>query len=262
MNVSFGICLSSDYNLDWVQKLIDSIKKQNIEEYEILFIGNYKKDLNLEGINNVTFIDFDESVKRAWITRKKNLLVKYSRYDIVCLLHDYYILGNNWYDGLNHYTHRNPDWNILANRVHRFEGDRHADWLVNQKYMDAVLQKHPELRQELMSIAPYENNGPRWVCALPYDEKDLSHIQYISGGYILAKKKVFEDIPFDERFGWGEAAEDIIWSEEAIDNGYRFNFNPFSDVSLQKPAKWLVYQMNDKCVNYLKEMFVDDNRIQ
>jgi len=264
MNVSFGICLSSDYNVNWVQSLVNSIKSQEFgdAEYEIIFIGQNKGDIDVTGVMNVMFVDFDESVKRAWITRKKNLLAKYSRYDIVCILHDYYFLGNNWYSGLKYYNSKTPNWNVLSNRVHRFEGDRHADWVVNQKYMDQVLQKHPELGKELMDIAPKENNGPRWVCALPYSESELSHIQYISGGYILTRKKIIEEIPFDEKYGWGEAAEDIIWSEEVIDNGYRFNFNPFSDVFLQKPAKWLVYQMNDKCVNYLKEMFPDDDRIQ
>lgn len=252
MKISFGICLAPNFNRSYVINLIRSIVDQNIPEYEIILIGEYDESFEKMIQVPIKWIHFDESIKKGWITRKKNLLANAASYDIVCILHDYYFLGSNWYKGLQQYG---EDWNILMNAVFRYEGDRHSDWLVNQKYMDEIIAKHPELERELMSVAPTENNGARWVCALPYEELDLSHIQYISGGYILAKKKIFTETPFDERFGWGEAAEDIIWSEQVLEKGYRFKFNPKSNVFLQKPGKWRVYEMTDNCVKFLKETY-------
>lgn len=259
MNITFGIVVGPNHEPHIVRALIDSIFEQDFEghDYEIIVCGNYDADPEL----GIKVIPFDESVKRGWITRKKNIIANHAKYDILCLLHDYYLLDKDWYQGVLKYTRINSKWKILCNKVLRYEGDRHSDWLVNQKYMDQVLAKHPELGAELMSVAPTENNGPRWVCGLPYAENELSSIQYVSGGYILARTAVYKEVPFDERYGWGEAAEDIIWSEGVIGHGYRINFNPYSLVTLQKPGKWRVYQMTSKCVEILKEMFLDGDRI-
>ena len=253
--MSYGICLGKNYDRVTVQNLINSIDMQDhmTLPYEIIVIGDYKNDLTSHGL--LRHIMFDETQKNGWITRKKNLLADAACYPTLCFLHDYYILKPGWFEGLVRYSEEHPEWKVLMNEVTRFEGDRHSDWLVNQEYMDILLQKYPELGPKLMSVAPTENNGPRWVCALPYDEKSLTHIQYISGGYILVRRDVLKTHKFDERFGWGEAAEDVIWSKVLIKNGIRFQFNPYNSVSLQKPAKWRVYEMTSECVERLKETF-------
>jgi hypothetical protein len=259
MNITFGIIVGPNHEPDIVRKLIDSIFAQDFEDhdYEIIVCGNYESDPEL----GIKVIPFDESQKRGWITRKKNLIAKAAKYDTLCILHDYYLLDKDWYQGVLKYSRLNRKWNVLCSRVLRLEGDRHSDWLINQKYMDQILAKHPELGPELMAVAPTENNGPRWVCALPYWEIGLWPMQYVSGGYILARTNVFREIPFDERYGWGEAAEDIIWSEQVIEHEYKISFNPYSLVTLQKPGKWRVHQMTEKCVELLKEMFLDGDRI-
>jgi hypothetical protein len=253
--ITYGICLGVGYDNNIVQKLIDSIEYQDHKDmfYEILIIGDYKNDLILT--NHSRVIPFDETIRKGWITKKKNILAKEASYHMLCLVHDYYLFADGWTDGLIAYNQHNPDWDVLMNKVYRFEGDRHSDWLVNQKYMDQLIQQHPETQHQLISVAPKEENGARWVCGLPYDVQDLSHIQYISGGYILVKTDVLRAFPFDESLCWGQGAEDILWSETLIDNNIRFNFNPYNSVSVQKPKKWLVYQMPDICVDYLRGMF-------
>ena len=68
MNFTFGIITTgnSDDNLNLI---IDSIESQNISEYEIIIIGN--SNVNRK---NTFIIPFDETIKDAWITRKKNLI--------------------------------------------------------------------------------------------------------------------------------------------------------------------------------------------
>lgn len=258
LEISFGICISPGYNTLQLQNLVDSIRKTVDTIYEINIIGKFRKDIILPEHSNI--IDFDETKKSGWITRKKNILAKNSKYNIVCLLHDYYVLHTNWYNGMLFYNNQNSKWDVLTNRIFRYEGDRHSDWLVNQKYMDILLRKYPHLQEELYKVEPDNWNGARWICGLPYNEDGLTHLQYISGGYILAKKSVFESVPFDEELTWGQS-EDLVWSESVINKGYKFDFNPYSSISIQKSNKWKVGQMTDDCVRRLKEIFDNDHRI-
>jgi hypothetical protein len=259
MNFSFGIPLPPDYNTAMLQSLVNSIQYQPFakeDQFEILTCGgDYRDDLRLKDGGIFRHILFNEHEKPKWITKKKNEIVQHSQYANICILHDYYKLGAGWYDGLNRCQQEHNDWDVLCSPIYTYEQERHSDWLVNQKYMDMILKKYPELEAELLDAAPTEENGARWVCGLPYSENELSHIQYVSGGYIFAKRVVFEEVPFDERYAWGEAAEDIIWSEQVIEMGFKIRLNRYSTLWLQKPGKWHTYTMTDSCIEKLKEMF-------
>jgi len=262
MKVTFGICASPNGNIDYLENLIYSIMDSDSiilgeenDAYEIIVSGNVPTD---KQIANVTYMPFDESVKEAWITRKKNLMVQAAQYENIVLLHDYYLLDDLFWKGLSYYDRKNPDWKILMNTVWTYEGTRHSDWLVNQRYMDKVMEAYPHLADELRTVAPNEN-GPRWVCGLPYEVDDMTHVQYISGGYIVAKKSVLLECPFNEELAWGDS-EDIIWSQDVIQHGYKFDFNPFCAVFLQKPGKWNLYQMPEEVLDCLREMFGKNDR--
>jgi len=260
MNISYGIPLTPGYDEKQVQALVDSIDlqgKQIFHDYEIILCGEYRNDIRSS--HEPVVIPFDETMKPKWITAKKNRIIEKARYDTLCLLHDYYLLGPEWYSGLLDFTMLiNPRWKVLLNKITTFEGTRHSDWLVNPSYMDEVIRRYPHLDQQLRDYGPHERNGARFVNGLPYGEQGLRHIQYNSGGYILAKTDVFRETPFDERYAWGEAAEDLIWSEGVINKGHRFDFNPFSSCTLQKPGKWHLCEMTPECIRRLKEVFGED----
>ena len=262
MNVSFCICVGPGYNQEYLNNIIFSIIDQpyvsdvSDDDYEIIICGD---NVTLPGtLLNVclpiTIIPFDDSQSpRGWITRKKNLMVQAAKYDNIVLTHDYYLFDELWYTGLRKFDKENPDWKIMCNTVMTKEGTRSSDWLVNQRYMDEAIKAFPHFANELMSIAPGEN-GPRWVCGLPYDVKDLTHIQYVSGAYIVAKKDVLLECPLNETLMWGDA-EDIIWSQDVVQHGFKFHFNPYCFVFIQKPNKWHLHQMTDECVECLRELF-------
>ena len=71
-----------------LQEIIESIRNLNIPEYEILFVGGGDNS-DIDG-KDIRKIDFDESVKERWITRKKNILVKEAKYENKFLIHDYH----------------------------------------------------------------------------------------------------------------------------------------------------------------------------
>lgn len=258
VNVSFCICVGPGYNQEYLNNLIFSIIEQPYfqnEDYEIILCGDniVLPETLLNVCLPITIIPFDETVNKGWITRKKNLMVQAAKYENIVLTHDYYLFDDLWIKGFRLWVGKNPDWKIMMNTILNKEGTRHADWLVNQRYMDKALEAFPHFASELMAIAPAEN-GPRWVCGLPYHVDTLTHIQYISGAYIVAKKEVLLECPLNETLMWGDA-EDIIWSQDVIQHGFEFKFNPYPFAFIQKPNKWHLHQMPDECVECLQELF-------
>lgn len=253
MNISYGICVGKNHNTEYMGNLIRSIRNQNNDKYEILLIG---ENLNQYAADDVEILFFDESERSGWITKKKNILAKYSRYDIVCILHDYILLDDNWLNGVRKATEEIGNWNVLLNEVVTFEGTRHSDWQVSPFRMEELINKNPKLYVPmLMNVAPHENH-PKYICGLPYDVTDLTHVQYISGGIIFCKRELFTEVPMNENMIWGDApGEDVEWSERLSKKSYLYNFNRYSKVHLQKSGKWKMYQMPNEFVIALREYY-------
>jgi len=67
LNFTFGIKSNKESD-KYLNTLIESIIKQNIENYEIIIVG----DNNLKHTEeNINLIPFDESFKKGWITKKR-----------------------------------------------------------------------------------------------------------------------------------------------------------------------------------------------
>jgi hypothetical protein len=65
---------------------------------------------------------------------------------------------------------------------------------------------------------------------LPYGETGLSRLMYFSGAYFVAKRRVMEELPLDERLSWGEG-EDVVWSHRFRER-YAFSMNAGSRVQI------------------------------
>ena len=82
MNFTFGIITE----LGVWDGVIESIVSQNIPNYEIIVVGGKSPS------SNVKHIPFDETYKKDWITRKKNIITSEARYTNIVYMHDYYSL--------------------------------------------------------------------------------------------------------------------------------------------------------------------------
>ena len=207
MKFSFGIITDgkSDENLE---RVINSIRSQEINDYEIIIIGNSK----LEG-DVIKKISFNESQKSKWITKKKNLITKEAKYENVVYLHDYVVFGENWYKGFLDFG---DDWSVCMNVIKNKSGSRFRDWCL---WFHDAADILPETKTTKQSL-------------LPYDVTDLSEIMYISGTYWVAKKHVMEEFPLNESLAWGQG-EDVEWSKR-VRGKYPFSMNTNSSVQFLK----------------------------
>lgn len=207
MKFTFGIITDgkSDNNLI---KVIDSIERQNIPEYQIIIVGNTRISKK-----NIFYIPFDESVNPKWITRKKNLITLNAKYNNIVYTHDYITFEPGWYDG---YVKYGNNFKICMNIFNNPDGSRFRDWLIwphNGNFMDDIVL-------------------PSRECLIPYHMKHLSKFQYISGAYWVAKKNVMLEFPLNENLFWGQS-EDVIWSKK-VRKKYNFSMNPYSIVKSLK----------------------------
>lgn len=220
MKFTFGICTAGDID---VTELISNIVSLQVPEYEILIIGgNVNTDIVYQGKIIGRHISFDETVKPAWITRKKNMLAQEAKYENLVLLHDYYRFVPGWYTGWNTFGN---EFDVAVNIVQNPDGSRFADWLLN-----------PELYDRTFGFKSH-----KWL--IPYNIS-CPKIQYISGGYFLVKKDFLLQHPLDENRVWNEC-EDTEWCER-IANHTTMKMNTNSIVKVTKP-KWRMCDadMND-----------------
>jgi len=238
LDITYGICVGSDPQ--YLSQTLDSIYSQYTSmnepkgNFEILLAANPDQ----------------------WITTKKNWIASKAKYDTLVILHDYYQLHPGWLVGLNAFDEETPQWKVCTNQILTLEGKRHTDWMMNPWHMAKAINQRPELARILMAANPKEN-GPEFINALPYDCEDFTHLQYISGGYIICRKHILRDRPFNETFLPG-SAEDIDWSERVFFNSDNApHFNRYSMAQTLKPGKWAVTQIPEEGLQIMREVDFD-----
>lgn len=188
MKLTFGIVTNTSTQ-HYLNEIILSIINQCIEKdnYEIIIVGGYI-DINIYNVKcNIRWFSFDETVKKGWITKKKNIITNEARGEVIVYLHDYLKFDKEWY---KNWCDFGWDWDIAINRIETNNGKRAIDWMglpTDNKYGNVLL---------------------------PYNYTNIKGM-YIPGNFWLAKKDTMLKYPLDERLSWGEA-EDIEWSKRVL----------------------------------------------
>lgn len=217
MDFTFGIITNGNNDKD-VDKIILSIEKQNIPNYEIIIVGNSK----IIG-KNIKVIPFNENIKNGWITLKKNIITNEAKYENIVYLHDYIIFMDGWYEGQ---IKSGNDFKIRMDKIIDINGLRYRDhciWPHNNNEMDDLIGRD---------------------CLIPYDITHLTKYQYISGAYWIAKKEVMLEFPLDENLSWG-FGEDVTWSK-IVRERFQFQMNINSTVKLIRDNKDRVFNEPDE----------------
>lgn len=215
---SFGIISNGKKN-DWVIDLINSIRIQNIPEYEIVVCGPSPYSQNLSKLNSDIKIIPDIKINgdiRAPISQKKNSILRNSKYNNICILHDRYLLPETWFENFQKYGNY---FDALCLRTINHEGFRFGvDWM---KFESPLTSRFKINR------------------ALKYDEWHEESI--IPGGSIIIKKDLINHFLLDERLHW-EELEDMQLSKIAFLNGLL--------ISIDKENHFISRSVNHSPITY------------
>jgi hypothetical protein len=203
MDFTFGIITGGNSD---IQTIVDSIRIQGIPNYEIIIVGK----TSVKG-DDITTIPFDETIKHIWHTKKKNLVIRFAKYENVVLTYDYMRFEKGWYQGFLRFGNT---FKVCVNRMLDIEGIRFRDHVLFNRFLDARFNN---------TLIPYG------VTLTPA----VSKLLYISGGYCVIKKEVGLKYPLREELHWGHG-EDVIHSHTLSTAGILLECNPFSTVTLIK----------------------------
>ncbi len=213
-----------------VTELIQSIEKQKIPNYEIIICGQYqdKKILLNQNIKVLDDVKLKDDI-RIPICHKKNKIIKYAKYENLCILHDRFSLGNNWFTKMKAFGNY---FDFLCLPTIDSNGNRFpVDWM---KFTFPLIKRN------------FRN------LHIPYDKWHPDLI--IQGGVILGKKSHYLRSILDERIYWGEI-EDLHFSKTAYLNGSFFGTdcgNFFISESVNQLTFVNIDSFNYKLKNYIK----------
>ena len=224
MDFTFGI-ITDGNNDDFINKIILSIERNNIPNYEIIIVGNTK----ITSTTKILIIPFNEDIFSGWITRKKNTIACSAKYENIVMMHDYIMLDDNWYSGFLKYGN---DFDWCVTKIVNTDGTRFRDYTLFPEYYNYNFNLKKNEYSPGKNIDLYfDNHG-----LLPYDFVNTiktNKYMYISGAYYVIKKITAIIHRLDENLFHGDA-EDIEYSRRLGKIGIFIKCNANSSVHLLK----------------------------
>jgi hypothetical protein len=211
--ITFGICTGGSQE-DRINKLIDSIEKQSIPQYEVLIIGSASIKRA-----NTRIINFDETTVPMWITKKKNIIASEAKYDTLVMMHDYMRLNDDWYGS---WQQQGFNFEVACNKLYLKDGGRYLDCSISPWCRQVQFIK------EKIGLTFEEN-------LIPYGEELSIKLMYMSGAFFMIKKSILLDVPMNERLKWGDG-EDVEWSHRLREK-YSFSFNEDASCTADRDGK-------------------------
>jgi hypothetical protein len=194
---SFGI-ISDGRKNDKVTKLIQSVIKQKIPNFEVIICGPYTipEEFNGKDIIVLDDVKLDQDI-RPPTPAKKNKIIKRARYNNLCVLHDRFTLPHDWYSNFENYGNY---FDVLCLPTVDAGGNRfRVDWMNFHYPITQITSQNRSL--------DYSSWTPEVI---------------IQGGILIAKKNLMQKVMFDERLHWGEL-EDMQLSKKMYLEGAFIN---------------------------------------
>lgn len=233
MDFTFGI-ITAGNNDTMIIEIIKSIIIQNIPNYEIVIVGN----TTIEEDKKLIRIPFDESVKPGWITKKKNIICSVAKYENIVLMHDYFILDDDWYEGFLKFGN---DFDICTTKINDIYNKRFRDYTILTHGIHDYFYKN--------ILIPYE---------IPVTSV-INKLLYISGGSFIIKKHIALKYPLNEDLVWAQS-EDIELSHRLKRDGILLKNNRYSTFKLLKVKNNDCTLLNDDEIKLL--LSIDDEKAQ
>lgn len=228
-----------------LMNIVDSINRLHIPQFEIIIVGPKDKIQAFPYLGpnelNIKVINFDDSIKPKWITKKKNIITTNAKYDNIVYAHDYIYFDDDWYEG---YKKFGDNFVACMNKIKNIDGTRYRDWVIFPDSWSEKMRHYAGIGQ---------NHNKHNESLLPYDEVRFSKWQYFSGAYWVAKKWLMEEIPLEEFLVWGDG-EDCRWSHY-VRSKYDFSMNQNSTVQLLTTHDPAFVDMKPECYKKLIEYY-------
>ena len=239
MDFTFGI-ITDGNNDEYIKTIIRSIENNNIPNYEIIIVGNSK----ITNTQNIRVIEFCETEKPMWITRKKNIIIENANYESICFLHDYVKLNDDWYSGFLKFGN---DYDWCVTKIFDNKGGRFRDYTLFPYKVNYLN----------INYSPGEDIHPYFEhhCLLPYDfinNKKLNKYMYISGTYFIMKRHIALANKLDESLVHSRG-EDVELSKRLHANNILIKCNKYSSVSFLKNKEKVPFEneIDKNAVNFL-----------
>lgn len=201
---TFGI-VTNGKRIDWLEKIIDSISRQAIPNYEIIICGTCPSSV----LRNpkISYLPFNRRDDLGWITYKKNLIVDKARYENMCVIHDRILFSDGWYEGMRKWG--NCFEHMSCKVV--FNGRRdESDW----PCIDLIIEKNKKKRLFTSSL----------------DYQDWHKDCFVGGSIHIGKRAFFVQHPWPLNIYWNEG-EDFFVSKRLSGSGHIPRFNIHSEVT-------------------------------
>jgi hypothetical protein len=194
---TFGVISDGKKN-DKVSKLIQSVIKQNIPNFEVIICGPYSIPKEFNGIDITVLDDIKlEHDIRPPTPAKKNKIIKKAKYHNLCVMHDRFTLPHDWYSNFKNYGNY---FDVLCLPTVDNSGNRfRVDWMKFHYPITQIISQNKSL--------DYSSWSPEVI---------------IQGGILIAKKHLMQKVMFDERLHW-EELEDMQLSKKMYLEGAFIN---------------------------------------
>jgi hypothetical protein len=211
MNLTFGICTAGGQD-ERVAEMIKVIRSE-VSDPEIIVVGKCNVD--------ALVVPFDESVKKGWITKKKNMIAQMAANPVIVYMHDYIRLLPGWRQSYDAFGY---NWDLCTNKILKFDGSRAYDWFQ----------------------VGYKACGKYQLVDYDLDHPEVNPSQYPSGNYFLAKREFMLTYPLDENLVWGQS-EDMhwLWGLQRRRVIYKYTLNKNATVQYMKPQHHHHPNLND-----------------
>jgi hypothetical protein len=247
MAIGWSFCIvTAAGNETQLLHVLDSIDSEfkSQDNYEIIVVGNTAANI-INKYPNIELISFNEKVfapslksikngirsrnlkkllfRTGAICHKKNIAARRSKYDKLCIMHDYVGLTPGWLEGWNLFG---SEWEVAMNILQNMDETRHKDWL-NLDYPGV------------------SDSSDIWdgACLQPYET--TTDYMYVPGMYFCVKRKFFLRHLLNENLFWNEG-EDIEWSLRVRSiTKFHMNKNSVSRYVKQKYVDWELWHKNE-----------------
>lgn len=187
---TFGI-LTSGKKVQNVLYFLDSIRKLDpMNKHEIIISGPKNELYEKFYVKYINMNQFRDD-KYAEIAKKKNVIVNQASNTNVMIVHDRFMLNNDFFIGFEKYGY---DFDFLT--VKQFLKDGRE------------FPCQGKLEKNLIFSKVSRVNELNFCC----------ESQFINGGILIFKKRMVENLPLNDMLMWNQM-EDVAYSERCIANG-------------------------------------------